>query len=462
MSDNENSTPTPDDLAAQAFADAERKKGEKLRVAYDREKEPWRGWLQWSKRDGLRPIEGNAMLVLEHHGLWNGLIAYDEFSNRILKLRAPPFQAGEAGDWTDSDTSMLSQWLAINEQLYVSDHVLDRAVRAIAKLNRYHQVRQWLESLPPWDEEARCEYWLSDVFGCPKDEYHAHVGTGLLVALVARSMDPGCKVDDMVVFEGPQGIGKSTALIELVGLEWHADVIEAPGHKDFPISLQGKLLVEIGELQSFTKAEVRAVKQACSARVDRYRTPFARAAEDHPRQCVFVGTTNDDQYLTDPTGGRRFLPVRCTQVNLEYIRANKEQLFAEAVVMYRRGFEWWGYPLEQARELQELRYVQDSWEPLFERFANIPDPHEMTDGVWRDELGYPVKCLLAAFLAKAVGLEHARQDKSTQMRGAAILKRMGWRQVRLSAGGRSRVYVRPAEWQPPPPPGRDAEDPGPS
>lgn len=443
MGDNDDSGKLPGELADDAYKAAQKSR-EHLRVVTANDADAWRGWLKRTD-NGLRAIEANAMLFLENHDDLTGLVAFDRFRNEIIKRRAPPW-AGEAGTWSDADTSQLSKWMALTEGFYPADRILDRAVKAVAQLNAFHSVVDWLEALEPWDGTERLPRLLSDVFETPQDPYHEHVGTGWLVSMIARVMQPGCKVDTMLVLEGKQGIGKGTALIELVGIDWHMEVTEAPGSREFSLSLRGSWLCEIGEMHSFTRSEIARVKQTVTTRQDKYRSPYDRYPQTHPRQSVFVGTSNDDQYLSDSTGGRRFLPVACQTVNAGYIRENRSQLFAEALQRYRDGFEWWEYPAEVAREMQEARYVADAWEPLVVAWTQDPNRDDITPGVHRDEKGYPEKVTMAAFLLRAVLVDYARQDRSCQMRMANILKRMQWQQVRLGADSRTRVYARPKSW----------------
>lgn len=130
--------------------------------------------------------------------------------------------------------------------------------------------------------------------GIDENEYTMHIGQSLLVSSVARVFTPGCKVDEMVVLEGGQGLGKSTCIAELFGFDWYLETSEPPTTKDFYVTMQGHTVVEIGEMQSFSKADINQVKMAITRRDDKYRAPYERHGESHPRQCVFIGTTNAD------------------------------------------------------------------------------------------------------------------------------------------------------------------------
>jgi putative DNA primase/helicase len=256
----------------------------------------------------IKNTPANVDLVLRHEERWEGVLAYDEFSYRIVKRRAPPFAGGRPGPWEETDAIKTAIWLERVWAISAKSHVVDEIARSIAWDARFHSVREWLDSLDgKWDGTERLPTLMQDAFGAEQTEYTEHIGIGLLVTAVARVYRPGCKVDTMVVLEGGQGMGKSTALIELFSPAWYVDIIDPPSHKDFYITLQGGWCVEIGEMQSFTRSEVNQVKQAITRRDDKFRAPYDKAASEHPRQSIFVGTTNADSYLMDPTGGRRFL-----------------------------------------------------------------------------------------------------------------------------------------------------------
>jgi putative DNA primase/helicase len=140
-----------------------------------------------------------------------------------------------------------------------------------------------------------------------------------------------------------------------------------PGNKDFCILLKGQLLVELGEMHAFSRAEVTAVKTAVSRRVDTYRAPYGKLAEDHPRQGSLIGTTNQFEWAQDPTGGRRFWPIRCKEIDLGWLVANRSQLFAEAVRDVKAGLPWYIMPPWTGAE-QEARYQVDLWEEAIQEW----------------------------------------------------------------------------------------------
>jgi putative DNA primase/helicase len=194
----------------------------------------------------------------------------------------------------------------------------------------------------------------------------------LLVSAVARVMAPGCKVDTMVILEGRQGARKSSALRAMFG-EWFSDTPIEVGSKDSYLSLRGRWCLEWAELDSLSRSEAARVKAYTSSATDVYRPPYGHRTVEIPRQCVFVGSTNEDEYLRDPTGARRFLPVRVGDIALELIERDRDQLWAEAVTAYRSGERWWP-ATELERSLcgdeQEQRYASDAWEALIAQWLS--------------------------------------------------------------------------------------------
>lgn len=266
--------------------------------------------------------------------------------------------------------------------------------------------------------------FFPDYLGADKNEYTEAVSRNFWVGMVARVFNPGCKNDHMVVLEGPQGVGKSMALSSIGG-KWHTESAEAFGSKDFYQGLHGKMIVEIAELDSFSKAEVTRVKQVVTARHDRFRASYARLAMDYPRQCIFVGTTNELNYLRDSTGARRFWPIKCGNIRIDQINSDREQLFAEAYQLYKSGARWHIVPASLASEEQENRYQHDEIEVAVTEYLEGKAFIIMRD-LAKDHLK----------------IDDARFDKRVQLRLGAILRRFGWESRRESVGGKQlRVWA---------------------
>lgn len=319
----------------------------------------------------------NVRITLERHEEFTKKIWFDEFFNRAYTTIE-----GEPKPWRDAyDVVILA---AIQGKLgipHATRTMVREAVEEILLRNRRNSVRDWMDSLK-WDGTARVSQFFKTYYSSRQPEnYLAAVSKNFWVSMVARVMTPGCKADHMVILEGKQGAYKSTSL-SAIGGEWFAEVHENMDSKDFALSLQGKLLVEIAELESFRRAsDVTVIKKTLSCQVDRVRAPYGRTHEDLPRQCVLVGTTNQDIYLRDETGNRRYWPVLCGDIDIDGIRRDREQLFAEAVHLFRTGADWHDVPLDEATtEQNERQEDTDVWLDAISAFLKLQDgnPHYWT------------------------------------------------------------------------------------
>jgi predicted P-loop ATPase len=402
--------------------------------------EDWRTSLVYSRDGDVRATAHNLALILENDAVMAGLFAFDEFGNRIVLRRSTPWADATRTEFAEEDAFELAAWLAHPERyrLHAKSSVVAEAIEAIARRHRFHPVREYLDRLK-WDGASRVPTLLSAYCGAEATDYTTRASEILLFSAVARVLVPGAKADVMIVLEGAQGAGKTRAVRTLFGTDWSAEAMESPSSKDFYQCLAGRWGIEIGEMESFTKAEVNKVKQALSAQDDTYRPSYGRYARKFPRQCVFVGTTNDDQYLRDATGARRFLPVRVSGVDVKRLAADRDQIWAEAFQRYREGVDWWTLPAGAAQQ-QDARYLADAWSEPIERWLSgtlnamrYPD-----DLDWREPAqgggirSVTISQVMSWALVMDVG-KHTRQD---QMRVAAILRRAGWAKRQCLIGGR--------------------------
>jgi putative DNA primase/helicase len=377
----------------------------------------------------------NVELILGNDERWKGVISYSAFSSKIVKLRSAPY-GGSAADWADIDDTRVMKWLAQEYNLRVKPSSVIEAVSVVAHDHAFHPVREYLHAVE-WDRVPRLDTWLTDIMGVVPTEYVAKVGKRWMISAVARVMKPGSKADSVLILEGAQGAGKSTAM-SILGGEWFMDTPFALGDKDGFQAIRGKWIVELGELDSFNKAESTKAKQFFSASTDTYRESYGRRTNDVPRQCVFVGTTNQDEYLKDATGNRRYWPVACTKVDTDQLRVIRDQLWAEAMFAYLAGDIWWVNRDESAMfaEAQDERFVVDEWEGPILNWLEESQIGDTTTG--------------SEVLASALKLDVGHWGKPEQMRVGAIMHRLGWRRVRLAAlaksGKRPWAYKKPIGW----------------
>ena len=410
---------------------------------------PADGWRSGLSRNRDKNVEGtlhNLILILENDPRLAGLWWLNESSNQIELTRDAPWQGGSRTEFADADSYELASWLQ-NPATYgmkCSDEAVLKAVIAVARRCRRHPIREYLTGLK-WDGVPRVEGMLVQLFGAPDNSYSRRASMCFAVGAVARILwfDPkqpavGAQVDFMLVLEGEQGKRKSSALRALFGSQWFVETSESPTGKDFYQVIQGCWGVEIGEMDSFGKADVTAVKTAISRRVDKFRAPYERVPRAYRRECVFAGTTNEHEYLRDPTGGRRFLPVRTDGVvDLDGIVEQRDQLWAEAAHLFGQGFQWWDLP-EDAADEQEARYIGDSWEERIMTWLAGRMPGDKAYPSGRLDVGWGIPATWATtdeLLLYAIGADASKHGKPEQMRVAAAMKRLKWAQRRVEVDG---------------------------
>lgn len=301
----------------------------------------------------------NACKVLESHPKLAGHIWFDEFHEKVFT----DLKSGHPVEWSDNDDATICRFMQSSMELSkMTIQTVAAAVQLVAQKDVRNEVTSWIKSLA-WDGVPRLDFLMSEGFGATAagSDYLASVGRCWMTSLVARAISPGCKVDTMPVFEGDQGAMKGTAL-SAIGGKWFTECHEALTAKDFYMVLSGNLLIEICELHSFNRSEVEKIKGIISCASDRYRAPYERRAASHTRKCVFAGTTNRTDWNRDDTGARRFWPVACGFIDIEWIKTNRNQLFAEAHHLYSHGGKWWDFPVDQATNEQHARRESNPWE----------------------------------------------------------------------------------------------------
>ncbi|CAA9247944.1 MAG: virulence-associated E [uncultured Craurococcus sp.] len=262
-----------------------------------------------------------------------------------------------------------------------------------------------------WCDPALVEA-VQAYLGVASGEYATGIGTMFLVAMVARVYRPGCKADYMLVLEGPQGARKSTACAILGGCWFSDNLPDIRGGKDVSQHLNGKWLIEVAKPSALDKPEAAALKAFITRPVERYRPSYGRREVVEPRQCISIGKTNRETYLRDETGGRRFWPVRISCIDTAGLRRDRDQLFAEAVRLFREGAAWWPNAEFEARYIapeQEARFEEDAWE---EAIAQILASRSTTT--------------VLEVAQKGLSMDVPKVGTADQRRITATLTRLGW------------------------------------
>jgi predicted P-loop ATPase len=359
---------------------------------HEREGDAWKKRLDNTEQRRPRALLRNAIIALSHAPEWQDVLAYDEFAMATMAMRPPPWRKAEDNDWKsipwiDTDDIKAAEWLQ-SQNIDVGTKTASEAVEAVAKQFKFHPVRDYLRSDEvKWDGKPRVDRFAQNYLGAEDTEYHRNVSRSMFVASVARVFQPGCKHDQVVLLEGRQGAFKSTALNELFS-PWYTDDLADLGSKDASMQLQSVWCIEIAELSAMRRPDVERIKSFLSRRVDRFRPSYGRRVISAPRQCVLIATTNDDCYLLD-VENRRFFPIATGKIDLEMIKRDRDQLWAEAVHMYDQGDRWWiEADNAEAKEQQELRREAHAWQDKISAF--LEDKDETTIGAIFDHLDVPM------------------------------------------------------------------------
>lgn len=318
--------------------------------------------LDWTaKGTRILATAKNFLLILNLDPELKGIAALDNFSHRIVMRRDTPWRKLRAGAnpvWTDADDAQLRNFIGTHYGGLASKALIDDAFTEVTSKNAFHQVKDWWNTLT-WDGVPRVGRLLIDYLGAEDTRYTREVTENFFKAGVARVMRPGTKFDCCLVLTGPQGIGKSTILARMGG-KWFNDSIVSIKGKDPLEQLIGSLVIELGEMQAATRAENDELKAFISRQTDKFRAPYGRRTEEYPRQCIFAATTNDDIFLKDRTGGRRFLIVPCSgkaEKNLwqDFTPVEAAQCWAECIELYKENpnLELSKESRKEAREMQE-------------------------------------------------------------------------------------------------------------
>lgn len=294
---------------------------------------------------------------------------YSYFNFTTMKRGSQPREIDLTHDISD-----LMIFMQEKLQLYKisSQNTLSGLVH-LCRLNRRNEAKEYIKSLE-WDEDSRLRSFFETYCGAENNEYSQAVSLNFWISMVARIMQPGCKVDNMIILEGAQGVMKGEILKAIAGERWYGVVNSNLKSKDLAETLQGKLLMEFAEMASFNKHTANEIKSIMTTATDRYRPAYGKNAEDFPRQCVFAGSTNDQGYLRDTTGNRRFWPISTSgRMQVNKVRAQRDQLFAEAVHLYQQGKTWWEMPDRLTRIEQEKRREADPWEEIIASWLGDKD-----------------------------------------------------------------------------------------
>jgi predicted P-loop ATPase len=386
-------------------------------------------WLASCVTHNGRPMSTlvNIMIALRNDPAVKDALAYNEMLRAAMLMHAcnddPDFSPRPV---IDADVGHLQEWLQAAGLRTVGAVMVHQAVELRANECTYHPIRNYLEALT-WDGQSRASTWLNTYLGAEATPYTEAVGRMFLIAMVARIFEPGCQADYMPVLEGSQGELKSNACRVLGGAYFsdHLPDIASAG-KDVSQHLRGKWLIEVTEMHAMGRAETSQLKAFVTRTVERYRPSYGRMETIEPRQCLFIGTTNKSAYLRDETGGRRFWPITCGVIDIEALARDRDQLFAEAVTLYRNGVHWWPsreFEREHIAPQQDARFEVDIWEEKIAEYLRLKD-----------------RVTVGEVAHNALFLDTPRIGTVDQRRITAVLEHLRWRRKRDE---KVRWWVRP-------------------
>lgn len=392
----------------------------------------WKGDLLRTSKGIIRPIGQNVELCLLNDPALEGMLGFDSFAQNLKFRKAPPWietyraskDVVDGSWWCGEDYTRLSYHLGRTHGIIDTPKPkIEEAIMAVAHENTYHPVQDYLAKLA-WDKTPRVDSWLVDYFGCGDSAYIRLVGRLFFLQAVARILTPGCKADLILVLEGGGGIKKSTVLRKLVGDEWFSDQpLGELDNKETAMLIQGHWVVELGEGEILHKASQKAMKAFSAKLFDDIVPKYSNSKQRLPRQCVFVITINEGEYLTDTTGNRRYTPAECgsEKVDIERLVANRDQLWAESVDRFKAGETYW---LEAEHEAlfaaaTAERMVEDTWHEDIQEFLTS---HLSEAGSTFVSIRQVLK-----------GIEqHKGSSRRESNRVADVLRRLGWHSPRES------------------------------
>lgn len=409
--------------------------GNVVRIRRSNPNDDWKA--AWHRGDSGAPLPTlfNVMIALRRFPPFCSLVRYDDMQLTCILAKQIP---GHKDDPRVPRPIRDKDIIAIQETLQglglrrVGKNTAQDGVDLLAHENSFHPIRQYLDGLV-WDGIQRCLGWLGRYLGVDGSPYSDMIGQLFMVALVARIYQPGCQADYVLVLEGPQGALKSSACRALAG-QWFSDSLPDLTHADpvrLSMHLRGKWLIEIAELASFNASETEIIKAFATRTHETYTPKYGHHEVTEPRQCLLIASTNQSTYLHDETGARRFWPVRVGHISLEDLKADRDQLFAEAVSLYQAGERWWPEREFEAKYIapqQAERYEEDAWEGAISQWLSR-------------ELGE--KFTISSIAHGALSMEVQRIGTREQRRIRKVLVQLGWTQSPGRAMGRT--WKRPKE-----------------
>lgn len=430
---------TPDSL--DEFKEIEREAQLAVTAPDETDPDAWKRGLLCDDKGRIKALEANAVLLLQCEPDLKGLVRWNAFHMQVELTRAPSWPTTHTrypAFMTDSDRTSLLVKLQ-RAGISFNRRQIDEALRAVPSWGYVDPLFEAINALE-WDGQERISRWLVDYCGADDTEYVRTVGRKFLIGAIARALKPGAKVDSTLVIEGKQGTGKSS-LVRALAMrpEFASDAFPNLKTDRYPeMRLRGCWIMEVPELTGVSKADINLVKEFLTRHEDRSRDPYSSVIESRPRRCVFIATTNQSEYLRDPTGSRRFWPVHTGAIKLNGLTKIAPQLWAEAKAAYLAGEKWHleGLAIDSQIKQASLREVADPLVDMIESYVryqklNAVSPAEVMWAVMADE----------------DRVQMSRFSHTDRARVTAALTSMGWvkavrtRWCKAELGSRVDVWI---------------------
>lgn len=346
--------------------------------------------------------------------LFGKQLRFNEFS-KVVELNGVPLSIDE-----------FQVFLAVNHNLQVPDNQISKILVSVAKENSYHPIREYLNSVADkYGSSTDKLESLAEIYLGTSDPLHQQYLRKTLIGAVARIYEPGCQLDTVLILQGAQGIGKSSFFRTLASSDWFDDSFGNASDKDERLKLLQSWFCEWAELETvFRRRDVSQLKAFLTSRYDLIRPPYGRQTERFPRTVVFIGTTNEQEFLSDPTGSRRYWVIPCSDVgiNIALLAEERDAIWAAAVSAYRNRKEWWLSKEEEAERARQAEAYQqsDAWEEPIEDYLRLA-----TTGVTIREI-----------LQNALKFEDGQITRAHEMRVGNILKGMGYKSRQTKVSGK--------------------------
>ncbi len=398
------------------------------------EPDAWRADLIMRADKTPKSCGENAVVILSKHPEVKGSLRFNEVTKE-LEVHGGRF-AGVSSEVLDV---CVADWLCREFGMSLGLAEVGQRLMRVARMNSYDPLADYLHGLV-WDGVPRAKDFLTyycdaptvDSAGTDIAEHLKRIGQRWLISAVARGLNPGCQVDTTLILEGKQGVRKTSAL-RVLGGPFFVTMQLVLGDKDTKMLAARNWIVELAELASLRRGESASQKAFLTTTEDQCRPPYGRVLVRWPRRCVFVGTVNPDDggYLTDTTGNRRYWPVLCgpgMYDRLEVLARDRDQIWAEAVALYKAGECWWLNASDQstadaqADERLGESAIESRTAEWWAALHPSKRPHEVTT---------------AYILESVLGFPFDRITRDLQMQVGTALRRLNFTKKRTRIDGRS-------------------------